>query len=326
MSEIIPTKFITDDGVRAIRRGVKSGVHDHAPIERKPPWLRVRLREQGQRLHVEDSIRAGGLHTVCEEALCPNLHECWSAGTATIMILGDVCTRACGFCAVHTGNPGGRVNPDEPKETGQAIARMKLRYVVVTSVDRDDLPDGGARHFADTIRAINLASNTTAVEVLTGDFAGRLSDVQTVLAASPDVFAHNIETVERLQRRVRDNRAGYTQSLAVLGEAARGGVAAKTSVMLGLGETEEEVLQAMDDARSAGVRFLTLGQYMRPTRRHLPVERWVPPAEFDELAKHAKEKGFDFVASGPLVRSSYRADRAIHSLPRFQGTTGVLAT
>ncbi len=250
------------------------------------------------------------LNTVCSSALCPNVFECWGAGTATFMILGDTCTRACRFCAVRTGNPRGRVEYDEPERVAAAIAELGLDYVVITSVDRDDLPDGGASIFAETVRRIKEVSPGTLVEVLVPDFGGQEDSVRTVVRAGPDVFAHNIETVRRLTPTVRDRRASYDTSLRVLRFAKELGAPLTTSgLRLGLAEERGEVFEALRDMRGVGVDIVTIGQYIRPTSsaRHLPVARWVPPEEFKELESVALQMGFKAVASGPLVRSSYRA-------------------
>ncbi|TVP53226.1 MAG: lipoyl synthase, partial [Halomonadaceae bacterium] len=251
------------------------------------------------------------LSTVCQESHCPNIGECWANGTATIMLMGSVCTRACRFCAVDTGNPNGWLDQDEPANTAHSVELMALRYIVLTSVDRDDLADGGASHYAACIRAIKQRTPQVAVEALTPDFDGVTSAVEQVVDSGLDVFAQNVETVERLTHKVRDPRAGYQQTLDVLAHAKRHNpkVLTKTSLMLGLGETREEILATMDDLRAIGVDILTLGQYLRPTLNHLAVERYVPPEEFNELRDIGLEKGFMEVPSGPLVRSSYRADR-----------------
>ncbi len=256
-----------------------------------------------------ETIHGLGLHTVCEEARCPNVGECWSAGTATIMLLGDTCTRGCRFCNVKTGNPGGIVDADEPARVGEAVARMGLTYVVLTTVDRDDLADGGAAHIAATVETIKRLRPEMLVEALVGDFRGDPRGVRAVIDGGPDVYAHNLETVERLTRRVRDVRMTYRQSLGTLVEAKRHRpeIVTKSSLMLGLGETEEEVLQSMKDLLDAGVEVLTLGQYLRPSTWHLPVERYVPPDEFDDWKAEGESLGFAYVASGPLVRSSYKA-------------------
>ena len=277
----------------------------------KPAWIKAPLPTGPRYQALKAMVRELRLHTVCQEALCPNIGECWTHGTLTVMILGDICTRACKFCAVHTGNPKGLVDPEEPRRVAEAIARMGVRYVVLTSVDRDDLPDGGASHFAATIRAIKERAPGVLVEALTPDFQGDLKAVETVLAANPEVYAQNLETVRRLTPKVRDPRAGYEQTLKVLAHAkkVRPDILTKSSLMLGLGETEEEILEAMRDLRAAGVDILTLGQYLRPTPAHLPVARYVPPEDFKRYEAWGYELGFREVFAGPLVRSSYRADR-----------------
>jgi lipoic acid synthetase len=281
--------------------------------ERKPDWLRVRAPGGERYLHIKETLRKYDLHTVCEEAHCPNVGECWGAGTATIMVLGDTCTRGCRFCAVTTGNPRGAYDPREPEHVGRTIGQMELDYVVLTMVDRDDLLDGGARHVADTVRAIKKHRPAVLVETLVGDFAGALRDAAAVVKLGrPDVFAHNVETVERLQRSVRDARCSHARSLAVLEHAkvVDPGVYTKSSVMLGLGEERHEVLDTMRALRGVGVDVLTLGQYLRPSAKHLEVARFVHPDEFAALREDGLAMGFRYVASGPLVRSSYRAAEA----------------
>jgi lipoic acid synthetase len=260
------------------------------------------------------SLRERGLYTVCEEARCPNLGECWAGGTATIMLMGDVCTRGCRFCAVKSGNPRGWLDADEPAKVARYAEVPGLKYLVLTSVDRDDLPDLGAGHYAATIRALKTTRACLMVEALTPDFQGRPDCIQQIVDAGVDVFAHNVETVERLHRRVRDARAGYAQTLAVLAEAKRHAAATgrqlftKSSIMLGLGETDEEIRITLSDLRSAGVDVVTLGQYLRPTSWHLPVERYVPPDEFDAWKRVAEDElGFRHCSAGPLVSSSYKA-------------------
>jgi lipoic acid synthetase len=282
------------------------------PEPRKPDWLRVRLPSGDAYENVKAHVRSLDLHTVCQEALCPNLAECWGAGTATIMILGDTCTRGCHFCNVKTGSPHGEVDWREPRRVAAAVAELGWRYLVLTAVDRDDLADGGAAVFAQTVRAIHAAVPEAKVECLTGDFAGDLSALDVVLEARPEVLAHNLETVERLQNTVRDRRAKYAQSLAVLAHAARSGKVryTKTSLMLGFGEAEDEIEQAMDDARAAGVDIFTMGQYLRPTKRHLPVTEFITPEKFARLGVLARSKGFRQVVSSPLSRSSYHAEEA----------------
>jgi len=253
------------------------------------------------------------LNTVCEEAMCPNISECWSAGTATFMLMGSVCTRACKFCSVDTGNPKGWLDLDEPMHTAKAVKTMGLKYVVLTSVNRDDLEDGGAEHYAQTVQAIKELNPETAVEALTPDFKGLSSSIETLVNCGLEVFAQNIETVKRLTHPVRDIRAGYEQTLEVLAESKRINpkVLTKTSLILGLGETDAEIEETMDDLIVNKVDILTLGQYLRPTLNHLPVERWVTPAEFDRYREIGLAKGFLEVVSGPMVRSSYRAERAL---------------
>jgi lipoic acid synthetase len=281
----------------------------HHPRARKPGWLKVRAPGGEAYARIKRLLRERKLHTVCEEAQCPNQGECWGAGTATVLILGDVCTRGCRFCAVTSGNPGGEVDPEEPWKVSEVIASLGLRYVVLTSVDRDDLPDGGADHFAETIRQIHAQDREIRVEVLTPDFQGDRQAVGTVLQGGPDVFAHNLEVVRRLTPVIRDRRCDYDQSLDVLltAKAIHPEGMTKSSIMLGLGETEEEVLQAMDDLVGVGVDVLTLGQYLQPSPKHHEVVEFIHPDRFEELGRKAKSMGFLYVASGPLVRSSYRA-------------------
>jgi len=277
----------------------------------RPPWLKARLPIGETYEALRADVRAAGLNTVCEEARCPNLGECWGRGTATIMILGETCTRACRFCNVKTGSAHGDVDWAEPMRVAAAVTKLGWRYLVVTSVDRDDLADGGAAIFASTIRAIRRASGAK-VEVLTGDFAGDAAALDVVLAAEPDVFAHNLETVDRLQLTVRDRRATTARSLAVLERAHRSGRVrfTKTSLMVGLGETEPEVLATMDAARAAGVDIFTLGQYLRPSARHLPVVEYVTPQAFERMRVAGVRRGFRHVVASPLSRSSYHAEGA----------------
>lgn len=253
------------------------------------------------------------LHTVCQSARCPNMHECWGRGTATVMILGEVCTRACRFCAVMSGRPG-TVDPEEPGRVAKAAQAMNLRHIVVTCVTRDDLPDGGASVFADTILALRTAMPDLDIEVLTSDFAGSPEALETVLAAGPDVFSHNLETVRRLQPIVR-SQSSYGRSLGVLKQAASRTPrqVVKSAIMVGLGETEDEIMETMQDLREVRCDLLAIGQYLRPTRRHARVERYLEPGEFDRYAARAKELGFAGVASGPMVRSSYRADELLEA-------------
>ncbi|MFW6093174.1 MAG: lipoyl synthase [Pseudomonadota bacterium] len=306
-------KFRTPRGVAAIKDGVKRNANAVNPSGRKPPWLRVRLGGGEKYQEVRSTVQEHRLATVCEESHCPNIGECWNNGTATIMLMGDVCTRACRFCSVDTGNPRGWLDAEEPAHAAESVRLMDLRYVVLTSVDRDDLADGGAAHYAACIRAIKSVNPLTAVEALTPDFSGSLEAVETVVDSGLEVFAQNLETVERLTRVVRDPRAGYQRTLDVLEHAKthRPEILTKSSLMLGLGEQDDEIFQAMQDLRRRGVDILTLGQYLRPTLNHLPVERWVHPQEFERYRERGLELGFIEVAAGPLVRSSYRADRIL---------------
>ena len=306
------TKYQTEQGFAAIKNGVKTRAdRQQAPREPKPPWLKSRVPSGERFERLRATVREHRLATVCEESICPNIGECWNNGTATIMLMGKVCTRACQFCAVDTGNPRGWLDADEVENSARTVELMGLRYVVLTSVDRDDLPDGGARHYADCIRAIKARCPQTAVEALTPDFAGHLADVATVVDSGVDVFAQNLETVERLTRTVRDARAGYRQTLDVLAFAKRhrADVLTKSSLMLGLGETDDEVAAALDDLKQSAVDIVTFGQYLRPTPNHLAVERYVTPEQFERYRKQGLERGFLEVVAGPLVRSSYRADR-----------------
>ncbi len=307
-------KYRAPAGFSAIKNGVNRnrGFGDVAG-GRKPGWLRARLPSGVGYARISRNIRTHGLATVCQESMCPNVGECWNSGTATIMLMGSVCTRACKFCAVDTGNPGGRLDANEPANAAESVRLMDLRYVVLTSVDRDDIVDGGAAHYAACITQIRRVNAQTRIEALTPDFRGSLDAVHTVVDTPIEVFAHNVETVERLTDRVRDPRADYRQSLRVL-EAAksrRPEVLTKSSVMLGLGETEAEVSQVIEDLHRAGVDILTFGQYLRPTANHLPIERYVHPDEFLRYRELGLARGFTEVVSGPLVRSSYRAEHAL---------------
>ena len=280
---------------------------------RKPDWLRIRPPAGPDYQRIKGLLRERKLHTVCEEAHCPNVAECWSGGTATFMLGGEICTRACRFCAVKTARRPPALDPKEPAHIAESVADMKLRYVVLTSVDRDDLQDGGAGHFADTVQEIKKRDSNILVEALVPDFQGDRAAVHQIVDSGLDVYAHNVETVERLQYRVRDPRAGYEQSLNTLIESKKYAQSkgqklyTKSSIMLGLGETDQELDQAFQDLRAYDVDVLTLGQYLRPSMKHLPVERYVSPKEFDEYRVRAMEHGFLYVASGPMVRSSYKA-------------------
>ena len=314
------TKYQTPQGRLAIKDGIKAGglkmfgLGSASPLNRKPAWLRVRLPvARGAFKRTQAVVRSHRLATVCEESHCPNISECWDRGTATIMLMGAVCTRACRFCAVDTGHPGGWLDPEEPMNVARSVALMDLRYIVLTSVDRDDLPDGGAAHFAATVAALKTHCPGVAVEALTPDFNGDIHAVRRVAQSGLTVFAQNLETVRRLTRLVRDPRAGYEQTLAVLQQAKQSqpGLLTKTSILLGLGETKHELITAMRDLRQVGCDILTLGQYLRPTLNHLPLRKWVAPEEFNQWRRIGLEQGFREVAAGPLVRSSYRAERIL---------------
>jgi len=305
-------KFTNDRGMRVIKDGIKASSMDGAR-QPKPDWLKMRVQNSPKFEAVRSIVHEHRLATVCEEAKCPNISECWSAGTATIMLMGDVCTRACRFCSVNTGNPGGWLDPEEPANTAEAVRLMGLKYVVLTSVNRDDLPDGGAGHYAAVVSATKAMNPQTAIEALTPDFLGDPRAVEILLDSGIEVFAQNVETVARLTHPVRDPRAGYQQTLDVLahGKAYRPEVITKTSLMLGLGEREDELKACMDDLRNHAVDVLTLGQYLQPTRHHLPVERFVTPDEFALYREWGLERGFLEVVSGVFVRSSYRAERVL---------------
>ena len=278
-----------------------------ARTQRKPPWIRVKAPTSAGYHETRRLMRAKRLHTVCEEAACPNIGECWQQGHATVMILGDVCTRACAFCNVKTGRPRA-VDPEEPEHLAEALAALGLKHIVITSVDRDDLPDGGAFQFVACIERIRATSPATTIEILTPDFLRKPGALEKVVAARPDVYNHNLETVPRLYRTVRPG-ARYYHSLRLLDRAKEldPGLFTKSGIMVGLGEEKREVHQVMDDLRSAGVDFLTIGQYLQPTPRHHPVARFVPPAEFEDYARMARGKGFLLVSASPLTRSSHHA-------------------
>ena len=318
-NNLIPTvqvssgeKFVNDKGIIAIKDGIKSGRSAGERLP-KPDWLRVKVRGGATYEKVAGIVREHKLATVCEEAKCPNMSECWSSGTATIMLMGDVCTRACRFCAVNTGNPRGWLDVEEPENTARSVALMNLKYVVLTSVNRDDLPDGGSGHYAACVKRVKQQNPGTAVEALTPDFLGNLQDVETVVDSGIEVFAQNVETVRRLTHPVRDPRASYQQTLNVLAHAKahRAKCLTKTSLMLGLGETREEIIECMDDLRTANVDILTFGQYLQPTAHHYPIDRYVTPEEFEEYRQLGLQKGFLEVVSGVLVRSSYRAEQVL---------------
>jgi lipoic acid synthetase len=305
-------KFVNERGIAAIKDGIKATPASGERLA-KPDWLRIRVRGGERYEAVKDIVAGHRLATVCEEAKCPNMSECWSAGTATIMLMGDVCTRACRFCAVNTGNPRGWLDPEEPANTARSVQLMGLKYVVLTSVNRDDLADGGAGHYAACVEAVKALNPDTAVEALTPDFLGVKADVERVVDSGIEVFAQNVETVERLTHPVRDPRAGYRQTLDVLAHAKahRPQVLTKTSLMLGLGETDAEIIACMDDLRESGVDILTFGQYLQPTANHYPIQRYVTPQEFEQYRQRGLEKGFLEVVSGVFVRSSYRAEQVL---------------
>jgi lipoic acid synthetase len=276
---------------------------------RRPDWLKVKLPTGDTKKFLKQMMRSKDLHTVCEEARCPNMAECWASGTATFMILGDTCTRSCGFCAVKTGRPG-TIDLEEPGRVAEAVRLMGVKHAVITSVNRDELKDGGAGVFAETIHQTRAQNPDVRVEVLIPDFKGKLDMLQLIIDAKPDILNHNTETVPSLYRRVRP-QGRYEWTLSVLKEAKRQGMTTKTGIMLGLGEPREELVQTMRDLVGVGVDILTLGQYLQPTKEHLPVDRFVPPSEFDELRNIGLELGFRYVESGPLVRSSYHAERHV---------------
>jgi len=308
------TKFETEQGHSAIKNGIKqSASSQNQPRGRKPDWLKVRLPTGSKYQSLKNNVRDNKLSTVCEESMCPNIGECWSNSTATIMLMGAVCTRACRFCSVDTGNPNGWLDVDEPDNAADAVKRMGLKYVVLTSVDRDDLEDGGATHYADCVRAIRKLNPETAVETLTPDFNGELKSLEKVLDSGIVVFAQNIETIKRLTHPVRDPRASYETSMALLAHSKkyRPDILTKTSLMVGLGEIDDEIYTTMDELRAIDLDILTLGQYLRPTANHLNVERYVTPDQFEQYRQIGLEKGFLEVVSGPFVRSSYRAERAL---------------
>ena len=312
MAELAPIRFEVPGDVERPRSRGRGTANTVVPIDRsRPEWLKVRLPTGPTYENLRRLMRTKELHTVCEEAHCPNMAECWGAGTATFMILGDTCTRSCGFCAVKTGRPG-TVDAEEPARVGEAVARMGLDHAVVTSVNRDELADGGAGIFAETIREVRRQSSGTTVEVLIPDFLGRTDALVLVLEARPDVLSHNVETVPRLYARVRP-QARYERSLEVLRRIATHGqgIVCKTGIMVGLGETMDEVLATMRDIVAQGTHVLTVGQYLRPSPMHLPIERYWTPDEFAEIRAAGVAMGFRHVESGPLVRSSYHAERHV---------------
>lgn len=308
-----PRKPVTEgQPVRLLGRLERAGVASGLPVaERKPEWLRPKVRIGTEALAVKSTLRDLGLITVCEEAGCPNLSECWADGTATFMVLGERCTRACGFCLVDTRKPE-PPSADEPARVAEAVARMGLSHAVITMVARDDLPDGGAQHVVDTIAAIRSHTPGVAVEVLVSDFHGNQAAADLVIGARPDVFNHNTETVPRLQRAVRPS-AGYARSLALLARSKRAGVRTKSGLIVGMGETDDEVVGVLADLASIGCSIVTIGQYLRPTSNHLPVHRWVTPETFDDYRRIGETLGLDHVEASPLTRSSYHAREAAGS-------------
>ncbi|MCS7076759.1 MAG: lipoyl synthase [Bacteroidia bacterium] len=282
---------------------------ENNPHNKKPDWLKVKLPHGKEYARVRNIIDTHKLHTVCESAMCPNMGECWSSGTATFMILGNICTRSCNFCAVITGRPT-ELDTDEPYRVAEAVYLMRLKHCVITSVNRDELKDGGASIWAKTIQEVRKRNPNTTIEVLIPDFKGKLEPLYMVLDQKPDILNHNTETVPRLYRRVRP-QAKFEWSMRVIHESKKAGLRTKSGIMLGLGETHEEILQVMDSLLENGCDIMTMGQYLQPTKQHLPVERYIPPAEFEYLKQIALEKGFKYVESGPLVRSSYHAERQI---------------
>tara|TARA_A100001388_G_scaffold276965_1_gene266271 strand:+ start:875 stop:1843 length:969 start_codon:yes stop_codon:yes gene_type:complete len=315
MRDIIPTVKITNHaGVKSVKDGMKANSYSLIDREKKPNWIRMTAGQANKNYTlIKDKVKDLHLSTVCEEAKCPNLSECWSRGTATFMLMGDTCTRACQFCSVNTGNPNGWLDKDEPEKIANTIALMNLKYIVLTCVNRDDIPDGGAQHFANTVNAIKEKDRNIEVEVLTSDFNGSKEAVKTVIDSPIKVFAQNIETVERLTHPIRDPRAGYSKTLKVLRFAKQMNpkIITKTSIIVGLGETDEEIYKTYKDLRDHKVDIVTLGQYLRPTLNHHPVDRWVTPQQFEKYRQKGLDYGFLEVISGPMVRSSYRAERAL---------------
>lgn len=275
--------------------------------QRKPKWLRVKLPTGKNYKHVRKLVSENNLHTICESGNCPNMGECWGEGTATFMILGNICTRSCGFCSVATGRPL-PVDWEEPEKVANSVKLMGVKHCVITSVDRDELPDGGSKLWVETVKAVRRRSPGTTMETLIPDFKGIEEQVQRIIDVAPEIVSHNIETVRRLTREVRI-QAKYDRSLAVLKQLKDGGMRTKSGIMLGLGETEAEVIETMDDLRSVGVDIMTIGQYLQPTPKHLPVKEFITPEQFDKYKTIGLEKGFRFVESSPLVRSSYRAEK-----------------
>ena len=315
MKDVIQTvKIINHAGVSSIKDGMKSNAYSEIIREKKPKWIRISANQNNKSFElIKERTKNLKLSTVCEEAKCPNLSECWSRGTATFMVMGDTCTRACQFCSVNTGNPKGWLDKDEPKKIAKTVQEMGIRYVVLTCVTRDDLSDGGAQHFAETVKAIKSVDKNIEVEVLTSDFNGDQSAIRTIVNSPIKVFAQNIETVERLTHPIRDPRAGYLKTMEVLKHAKEINkhIITKSSIIVGLGENDREIYKTFEDLRNHDVDIVTLGQYLRPTLNHHPIDRWVTPEEFEMYREKGLEYGFLEVVSGPMVRSSYRAERAL---------------
>ena len=315
MKDIIQTvKIVNHAGVSSIKDGMKSNAYSEIIREKKPKWIRISANQNNKSFElIKERTKNLKLSTVCEEAKCPNLSECWSRGTATFMVMGDTCTRACQFCSVNTGNPKGWLDKDEPEKIAKTVQEMGIRYVVLTCVTRDDLSDGGAQHFAETVKAIKSVDKDIEVEVLTSDFNGDQSAIRTIVNSPIKVFAQNIETVERLTHPIRDPRAGYMKTMEVLKHAKEINkqIITKSSIIVGLGENDREIYKTFEDLRNHNVDIVTLGQYLRPTLNHHPIDRWVTPEEFEMYREKGLEYGFLEVVSGPMVRSSYRAERAL---------------
>ncbi|MDA9715484.1 lipoyl synthase [Bacteroidota bacterium] len=315
MKDVIQTvKIVNHAGVSSIKDGMKSNAYSEIIREKKPKWIRISANQNNKSFElIKERTKNLKLSTVCEEAKCPNLSECWSRGTATFMVMGDTCTRACQFCSVNTGNPKGWLDKDEPEKIAKTVQEMGIRYVVLTCVTRDDLSDGGAQHFAETVKAIKSVDKNIEVEVLTSDFNGDQSAIKTIVNSPIKVFAQNIETVERLTHPIRDPRAGYMKTMEVLKHAKEINkqIITKSSIIVGLGENDREIYKTFEDLRNHNVDIVTLGQYLRPTLNHHPIDRWVTPEEFEMYREKGLEYGFLEVVSGPMVRSSYRAERAL---------------
>lgn len=315
MKEIIPTvKIVNHAGVPSVKDGMKGNDYSKVSRETKPKWIRITANHANKNYElIKSKVSHLQLSTVCEEAKCPNLSECWSRGTATFMVMGDTCTRACQFCSVNTGNPKGWLDKDEPKKIAETVKLMGIKYVVLTCVTRDDLPDGGAAHFAETVRELKHIDQSIEVEVLTSDFNGNKEAIRTIVESPIKVFAQNIETVRRLTHPIRDPRAGYEKTLKVLahGKEINPNLLTKSSIILGIGETDDEIFQTFEDLKKHNVDIVTLGQYLRPTLNHHPIDRWVTPEKFEEYRVKGLKYGFLEVVSGPMVRSSYRAERAL---------------